>query len=224
MPNTLSEAVNPVRIVFLYFGAQCPWTLWMIEQAKDAADQLGDSIDIVDIIQKPEMAVRYNVFFPFMTIIDNELRIPGPIPAIKLVEIVKGGLKPNQAILKSLKPSGRSKIVYPLTIGNIADTCQLCNYSTAQAREAKCEWASKVKKVTQNDILGFIAYEGKKAIAVVEFLPSPLVPYPLPEKNPKIAFITCIYSIENADLDYREQVLNCLIVYLSNQGYEKIQV
>ncbi|MFX0096028.1 MAG: hypothetical protein ACFFBD_30090, partial [Candidatus Hodarchaeota archaeon] len=34
----------------------------------------------------------------------------------------------------------------------------------------------------------------------------------------------CIYSIENADLDYREQVLNCLIVYLSNQGYEKIQV
>jgi len=49
------------------------------------------------------------------------------------------------------------------------------------------------------------------------------LPYPLPVKAPEIAFITCLYSLEDS-LDYRGQVLEQLMQYLPGAGYKELQV
>ncbi len=66
-------------------------------------------------------------------------------------------------------------------------------------------------------------------MGVVEFLPATVIPYPLPKKEPAIAFITCIYSLSDGfdqgeGPDYRGQVLDHLLGYLSKQAYRKVQV
>ncbi len=220
----MSHKLRKIHLLFLHNGGQCPWHLWMIEQVREAASKLNGTVRIVDITQKPKIAAKYQVFFPLMTVLNDELRIPAPISANELIRIATEGVTEGQTILKPFKPPGTVKKVSPLTVENIIDTCRLCNYDTVQAHRAKQEWAAKTKGAIHDEFLGFAAYEGKKLVGVVEFLPASLVPYPLPETSPAIAFITCIYSIEESKLDYRGQVLEHLIEYLKTQGYKKVQV
>ena len=53
-------------------------------------------------------------------------------------------------------------------------------------------------------------------------MPSPLVSYPLPEKDHSLAFITCIYGLENG-LDYRAGLLEPLFTHLQQHGYRRVQ-
>ncbi|MFX0066144.1 MAG: hypothetical protein ACFFC7_28590 [Candidatus Hermodarchaeota archaeon] len=220
----MSHKLRKIHFLFLHNGGQCPWHVWMIDQVREAANTLNGTVRIVDITQDPEIAAKYQVFFPLMTIINDKLRIPAPISTNKLVKIVTEGVTESQTISKPFRPPGTAKKVSPLTVENIIDTCRLCNYDTVQAHRAKQEWAARTKGAIQDEFLGFASYEGKKLLGAVEFLPASLVPYPLPDKSPTIAFITCIYSTEDSKLDYRGQVLEHLIEYLKTQGYKKVQV
>ncbi|MFX1251872.1 MAG: hypothetical protein ACFFCZ_09710 [Promethearchaeota archaeon] len=220
----MSHELRKIYFLFLHNGGQCPWHLWMMDQVNEAANTLNGTVRIVDITQEPEIATRYRVFSPLMTVINHKLRIPAPISANELVKIATEGVTENQTISKPIKPPGTAKKVSPLTVENIIDTCQLCNYDTVQAHKAKQEWADRTKRTLQDEFLGFTAYEGKQLVGVVEFLPASVVPYPLPDKSPTIAFITCVYSIEESKLDYRGQVLEHLIEYLKAQDYKKVQV
>ena len=212
------------RFLVLHFSGQCPWHSWMIEQARDAATQVDGTVEVVDVMTRPEIADRYRLFFPFMTVIDDTVRLPSPIPADGLVKIAREGVAAKPTIFQSPSPEARAEKVEPLTAENIVDTCSLCIPSSdTRGCQVKQVWASMLKDKVREGVLGLIAYEGKKAVGVVEFLPAPLVPYPLPEKEPTIAFVTCIYSLEDG-LDYRGQVLDHLIDYLPNRGYKKLQV
>lgn len=212
------------RFLVLHFGGQCPWHLWMIEQAKRAATQVDGTVEVVDVMKKPEIAGRYRLFFPFMTVINDKVRLPSPIPATGLVKIAREGVAANPTILQAANPEEQAEKVEPLTVENIVDTCPLCIPSSeTRGCQVKQAWASMLKDKVQEGVLGFITYEVEKAVGVVEFLPAPLVPYPLPKKESTIAFITCIYSLKDG-LDYRGQVLDHLIDYLPNQGYKKLQV
>lgn len=220
------------RFLVLHFGGQCPWHLWAIEQVREAADRVGGSVEVVDVMDKPEMAERYRLFFPFMTIIDDTIRLPSPTVAGELVKIVGEGATTKPTVPQPLGPEARAGRIELLTAGNIGDTCPLCvPDSEARGCQAKRFWAARIEGQVPEGILGFISYEGGRAVGVVEYLPSPLVPYPLPEKDPTIAFITCIYSPSNGlgtdqgeGPDYRGQVLDRLLEDLPGQGYKKLQV
>lgn len=211
-------------LLFLHYDGQCPWHLWMKEQVENAAGELGCKVEIVDLTRNPEAAERHRVFLPFMTIIRDEIRTPGPVPARELVRMAREGMESGKTVLKPLKPEGRAQTVSPLTVENVCDTCRLCNYDTAEACEAKLQWARLVEEASGNEIMGFISYEGDEPVGAIEFVPAPLVPYPLPEKTPATAFITCVYSREDDVLDYRGQVLEHLIGHLPALGYERVRV
>jgi len=213
------------RFLVLHFSGQCPWHSWIIEQARDAATQLDGTVEVIDVMTRPEIAHRYRLFFPNITVIDDTVRLAWPTPADRLVKIAREGIAAKPTILQAPSPQARTEKVEPLTVENIVDTCPLCIPSSeTRGCQVKQAWASMLKDKVQEGVLGFIAYEGEKAVGVVEFLPAPLVPYPLPEKEPTIAFITCIYPFEEDGLDYRGQVLDHLIDYLPHQGYKKLQV
>ncbi|OAA21246.1 GNAT family N-acetyltransferase [Kosmotoga sp. DU53] len=213
------------RFLFLHFGGQCPLHSWMIEQAKTAAARVDGTIEVVDVMKKPELAERYRLFFPFMTIIDGKIRLPSPISANKLVKIAREGITAKPTIQRAPSPKTLAERIEPLTVDNIIDTCSLCIPGNGtDGCQNKQAWASMIKSKSSEKELGFIAYKDEKVVGAVEFLPAPLVPYPLPEKDPAIAFITCIYPYNKDGFDYRDQLLKHLIDYLRNRGYKKLHV
>jgi hypothetical protein len=112
----------------------------------------------------------------------------------------------------------------PLTATNIVKTCRLCiPPEEGHGCLSKADWMTRITRRVPGNVLGFIAYHTDQVVGAVEFLPAALVPYPLPEKAPEIAFITCLYSLENGS-DYRGQVLVCLEEYLRETAFREIQV
>jgi hypothetical protein len=209
----------------LHFGVQCPWQPWVVEQARLAAEKLGGTEQVVDATHRPELATLYKLFWPFMTVIDEKIRLPSPTPVEELVRIATEGEITALPIPETtLGPEAESDRVLSLTASSIADSCSLCNRADEQeACLAKTGWAADITCKVPEGILGFIAYDKGEAAGAVEFLPSPLVPYPLPEKSNEIAFITCIYSFEEG-ADYRGQVLKHLLNHLQDSSYRELQV
>lgn len=212
------------RFLVLHFGAQCPWHSWAIEEVRKAADHASGTCEVIDVLKKPEYAVRYRQFCPFLILINDSIRLSSPMSADELVRIAREGIEAKPTILQVMSPEAEAERVEPLTIENMTDTCMICNWRRdSQEYRAKLTWVSQIKAEVPDGIVGFIAYEKGKAVSFVEFLPSPLIPYPLPEKNAKVAVINCLYPLEDGP-DYRSQVLKRLIDHLRSLGYSKLQV
>jgi hypothetical protein len=218
------------KFCVLHFGRQCPWYLWVIEQAKQAANQTASSFEAIDISERPDMAAHNGCFFPLLTVIDNTIRVASPTPAKDLVSIASNGLIAEPTAYQPAGPQSIAERIEPLSATNIQETCYLCIPESEKAPcLAKNRWATMIEHMMDRSFLGFIAYNENQPAAVVELLPSTLVPYPLPEKKDVIAFITCLYSTsEMADmvekLDYRGFVLNHLLGSLPKYGYKKVQI
>jgi hypothetical protein len=149
----------------------------MIEQARQAAAEVGGTVKVTDISDKPELAAHYRLFFPFMTVIDDAIRLPSPTPADRLIMIVKEGVSSEPTVSQHSGRELRAGQVVPLTVDNIRDTCPLCIPSNQVAGcQAKQAWASIVRARVCDGILGFVAYKGRRAVGVVEFLPAAAVP------------------------------------------------
>lgn len=108
-----------------------------------------------------------------------------------------------------------------LTPKNISNTIPLCIEKEVGALKKK-EWASKISKKIESDFLGLVAFKNGRALGALEFLPSIIVPYPLPEKNEKTAFITCIYSLEERDC--RKELILEFEKRIFKKGFKKISV
>lgn len=114
-----------------------------------------------------------------------------------------------------------------LTTANLAHTFPLCNAPRGcGGADAKSRWASETAAHIPHGVLGYIAYvkdlthPNGRAVAAVEFLPSTLVPYPIPRKDERSAFITCIYPTKEPD--YRHDVLWRLLADLPSYGYSRV--
>jgi hypothetical protein len=196
----------------------------VIEEVRKAAARASGTCEVIDVLEKPKYAVRYRQFCPFLILINNSIRLSSPMSADELVKIAREGIEAKATMLQTLGPEAQAETVEPLTIENLTDTCVICNWRRDSLEyQAKLTWVSQVKEGVPDGIVGFIAYEKGKAVSFVEFFPSPLIPYPLPEKNAKLSVINCLYPLEDGP-DYRNQVLRRLIDYLPQQGYEKVQV
>jgi hypothetical protein len=212
------------HFLFLHFDVQCPWQPWVAEQAREAAKRLNGSVEVVDVSGRTDLAERYRVFFPLLTLINGVLRVPAPTPTAELVRIAVEGMRP--APLEPVYPQekGRAEAVLPLTVDNLKEACRLCvPYQVDTGIADKGTWGKGIAKRLPGGNLGYCAWQAGRLVGAVEYLPSELIPYPIPRKEPKIAFITCLYSLEDGP-DYREQVLERLLEYLAGTGYREVQV
>jgi len=209
--------------LYLHFGGQCPWYLWMLEQVTRAAREVEGEVRIVDVMDEPSYAADYRMYFPFMTIIDDFWRIPAQVAARDLVSIAEDGLPGEPTVQGPKIQVGRLDEVRKMTLANIQETCPLCvPYYESRGCRGKKAWASSIVKESDN-LLGYIGYKNEHVLAAVEMMPATEVPYPLEDKDAKTAFITCLYS-QSGSLDYRADVLAPLIRYLQGQGLNRIQV
>lgn len=212
-------------IQFIYFGGQCPWNEWMIDQIIASAKILEAKYELIDLMEQPEYAKKYYLFFPFTTIIDETIKIPSPLIAGEIIKIVREGFNISKSAHSIIKKEGISERIEPLTINNIQNSCALCNSSINPGYcSSKTIWASKISQQVPNNILGFISYKLGETTAVIEFLPSELMPYPIPLKNKETMFITCIYSSDFYNIDYRGEVLKKACNYLAENNFNKISV
>jgi len=212
------------HFLVLHFGAQCPWYRWVIDQANQAAQELGAEVAVKDVMDHPELAEKHRMFSPFMTIIDGNIRIPGPMGTEALIRMVKESPERKPT---SPEPHGERTgphLIHGLTPDNVKATIPLCIADVRPIADSeKVLWAEEMLRRSGCSLLGFIAFQGDKAKGVVEYLPANLVPYPLPRKDPTIAFITCIYPTE-PDVDYKSPVLKRLLAHLREEGYKELQV
>ena len=65
----------------------------MADQARQAAAETSREFRLVDVSEQPELAARYRLFYPFMTVVDQTLRLPSPMPASELVRIIDQGVE-----------------------------------------------------------------------------------------------------------------------------------
>jgi hypothetical protein len=212
------------HFLLLHFGVQCPWQPWVVEQVREAAKCLNGSVEVLDVSGKPELAERYQLFTPFLILINYVLRVPAPTPAVELVRIAKEGIRPAPLEPLRLQEKGLADAVVPLTVSNLKETCRLCVPDpTGSGIRKKTAWGAGIIKHLPGEKLGFCAWHGGRVVGAVECLPSELIPYPLPRKESEIAFITCLYSLEEGP-DYRQQVLERLLEYLAGTTYREVQV
>jgi hypothetical protein len=152
------------------------------------------------------------------------IRLPSPTRAEELVRIAVEGYIPLPLAPVHQLPEARSGTAMSLTSTNLANTCRLC----IPPKEgcgclSKAAWVTRITRRVPGNVLGFIAYHNDQVVGAVEFLPAVLVPYPIPEKAPGVAFITCLYSLENGSA-YRGQVLESLVEYLQETACWEVQV
>ena len=81
-----------------------------------AAEQLVGTVTVVDVVQRPELAARHRLFFPFMTIIDEAFRVPSPTPSHELVRIATEGLGVSPAPCTACRPEAHAEVILPLTV------------------------------------------------------------------------------------------------------------
>ncbi len=212
------------RIQVLHFGGQCPWHQWVIEQGRQAARELGAEFLVRDVTHHPELAEKHRMFFPFMTVIDDCQRIPSPVLAAELVAMVEQPSNQEPAPAMPYGTTVGEAAIKALTPATVPATIPLCIRGVQPiAARQKVRWAQQMMARYRDSLLGFLACQGQEARGAVEFLPANLVPYPLPQKDPSIAFITCIYPTQR-DVDHKSPVLAKLIQYLWEAGYARLQV
>lgn len=211
-------------LVVLHSGFQCPWHDWVASQAKEAAERLQAEFKQIDIWRDREAAERYRVFCPFLVLIDETLRLSSPFSADQLESFARSGAPSVASEPIAAREPGIPETIVPLTPDNLMDSAHVCGCRTA-CREmvAKQDWYLRVAEGTGSETIGLIGYDEQQAVCHVEFLPSSMSPFPLPDKSPQTAVIHCLYNLEQGP-DFRSALLERTVEYLVGRGYRRVQV
>lgn len=213
----------PKQVSYFYFGRQCPG-FYMGEQARKAADLLGYEYGELDISHRPDIAEQHNLFCAGTIVIDSfHLHFPGRPEQIVESYLAQGPLsgKHNYAPL----PSEEVDDTLPLTPDTLLQAFGLCIPSlTDDQLNFKREWLDNYPQTQQFG--GLIGFKGSTPVAFAEVLRETQIPYPLGEKRPNHAFITCVYSPNEWGLerDYRPSLLKRLVTELKRRGYTALSV
>lgn len=213
----------PKELTYLYFGQQCPGT-YMGEQARRTATLLGCPYVEIDISDRPNLAERYGLFFPGTIRIDSfQLVYPGRPEQIAASYKQRGPLPGVQKYQPLTE--GQVERVTPLTPATAAQAfgCCIPGFGGEECA-AKADWLRRYGAAS--GFCGLIGHTAEHVVGFVEVLPETAVPYPLGEKSPNRAFITCLYSPNEWGLerDYRVSLLQALMAELPQHGYKELSI
>lgn len=201
-----------------YYGDQCPWNSWARGEAKKAADYLRLSIEEFDITH---LSPPVELFFPFSILLKG-ITIAGPVPAQRLIEILKTGKPSEYFEPHSPNPKGSCDSIRLYSGETIVDACRICTNGDNFGIAEKGAW---LERFGGKDHLcaGAVAYSGGRPVAFCEAIPSFESPYAIPAED-SMAFINCIYNAMVEPLDYRAGLLDFFLGRLRALGYSKVGV
>lgn len=211
------------EVVYFYFGKQCPG-YYMGLQAGKAANLLGYTYSEIDISERPDLAVQYNLFCPgTISIEDFQLHYPGKPEQIVESYRTRGPL-PGKHVYEAL-PYDEVDEIIPLIPETAGLAFRICVPSLSDEQVCcKQEWLAIYPQA--REFAGLIGFKKGKPVGFVEVLPETAIPYPIGEKRADRAFITCVYSpIEwGLEYDYRPSLLKHLSSNLKNRGFSGLSV
>ena len=203
------------KIDFYYWGSMCPISNEIIKTLSVYNDIFD--IGLHDITNDFTAAKELNIFFPFLTVVNNEKRYYAPITEAFLQSLTKGIMPIETPYKITMGRIEKSVNIEPITKNNYTLASQCTGRSDCQGCDKKISMYQDIP----DDVIGFMNTDGDTLLGGVEYIPSLLVPYDIP-KGKDIAFITCVY-LSDEDFDYKSAPLRALEEYLQKR-YKKVVV
>lgn len=202
-----------MKLDFYYWGSICPLSIGIIKLLKKYEKYL--SIEYYDITDNFELAKNQNIYFPFLTVIDECYRYYSPLTETFMEQLKCGMLpveKPYRINQGKIEVEGN---LVPITKNNYILAAQ------CTGRKDRMGCLEKCNMYPMNDIFGYMNGKNQTLLGGAEFYPSLKVPYNIP-RSEDIAFITCVYSSDEK-YDFKSKPLKALEKYLAS-SYSKLIV
>lgn len=197
-----------MKLDFYYFSFQCPLNDDMIHLLDEYKDKI--EVHLHDFSTDRSTAAEWRIFYPTLTVLDDEKRYYSPLTRSFLDQAACGKYPNELPFLPPISQKAVELIVSPLKLDTIATACECCGSKSASNCQSKRRFLEKYGL----DIYGFIHQDTSgNLIGGAEYLPSEFVPYPIPH-NRDTAFITCVY-LSDSEQDYKSAPLRALENYLA---------
>jgi hypothetical protein len=209
---------------FFYFGNQCPHNGYLLARVKTLAWKESVTLHLHDITGDEDTCSKYGIFSPQMLLVNDRYRIHGPFSTDRVLELLEEeNTEPSKSSSRQGDDVVRGDLV-PLTPDSALSTCDTCAGSPDPGLcRGKAEWVSEMMKASGAPHLGYLHIIRGRCVGGAEFLPSELVPYPIPGKRPAEAFLTCAY-VSDDEHDYKRHPVERLLRDLKGRGYESVSV
>lgn len=205
-----------MKIDFYYWGSMCPISNEIIQLLDDYNTIF--TINYHDISNDFMVAKQQNIFFPFLTVINDQNRYYSPITA-SFLETLKMGIMPiEEAYQRNQGTIEREADIVPITEHNI----KLSTHCTGRMNCVGCYDKIQMYDGIKDGLIGFMNIENGILLGGVEYYPSLHVPYDVP-KSEDIAFLTCVYMTDTT-FDYKTAPLKALEKHLSKTYKEVIVI
>jgi len=214
----------PMNLKFFYFGNQCPQNCYLLARIKTIAWQEHVPLHLFDLTEDPKPAEQYRIFSPNMLLVNDKYRVHGPFTKEKVNSLLdEEDVKPTEYVVRQSSEVVRGELV-PITPSSALSTSAVCAGTEDEGLcRGKSEWVKDTMTKYNISHLGYIHVIDGTCVGGAEFLPSTVVPYPVPDKRVTNAFLTCSYASDGKK-DYRTHPLERLIKDLREWGYDTISV
>ena len=209
---------------FFYLGNQCPHNCYLLARIKTIAWGERVKLHLFDITDDPETCKKYQVFSPNMLIVNDTYRLHGPFTKERVEALLQDeDTEPKRYVVDQSDDVVTGDLT-PITSNSVLSTSTICSGADDEGLcRGKSEWVERVLRTAGLEHIGYIHSYGGKCVGGAEFLPSTMVPYPIPDKRKDNAFLTCSY-LSDADHDYKTHPLERLVEDLREWGFETLSV
>jgi len=208
---------------FFYFGNQCPHNCYLLARVKTYAFRERVRLHLFDLSEDPRPAAEYRIFSPTMLLANDEYRWHGPFTSEFITSLLEGEVEPSgQTVNQSeIVVRGELSAVDHKSVLSTSNTC--AGSSDEGLCRGKSEWVHGILESHGLSNLGYIHKYGGKCVGGAELLPSEVVPYPIPDKSKKNAYLTCSYLSDDKH-DYKTHPLEALRDNLRYAGFATLSV
>ncbi|MBN1678236.1 MAG: hypothetical protein JW880_06825 [Candidatus Thermoplasmatota archaeon] len=214
----------PLNLKFFYLANQCPHNCYLLARVKTIAWRERIPLHLFDIWNDPATCEKYRIFSPTMLIVNDKYRLHGPFTAERVIAMLSDeGVEPREYSVRQGDDVVRGELA-PITPESVLETAATCaGADDAGLCMGKSEWVQEVLRTTGLKHLGYTHAHDGKCVGGAEFLPSTLVPYPIPDKRESNAFLTCSY-LSDERKDYKTHPLERLSQDLKTWGFDTLSV
>lgn len=214
----------PFNLKFFYMANQCPHNCYLLARIKTLAWQERVPLHLFDIWNDPATCERYRIFSPSMLLVNDKHRLHGPFTAERVLAMLSDeDLEPRAYTVRQSGDvvKGDLTAITPESVLGTGATCAGADDSGLCM--GKSEWVRDVLRTTGLQHLGYVHAHNGACVGGAEFLPSELVPYPIPNKRKGNAFLTCSY-LSDEKKDFRTHPLERLCQDLKEWGFDTLSV
>jgi hypothetical protein len=213
-----------MNLKFFYFGNQCPHNCYLLARIKTIAWHEHVPLKLYDLTEDPGKAEEYRIFSPNLLIVNDKYRLHGPFTNDRVHSMLDDeDIGPTRYVVRQSEDVVRGDLV-PVSTDSVLQTSSACVDSQDRGLcRGKSEWVRDTLFSTLLKHLGYIHRFDGRCVGGAEFLPSLIVPYPVPDKREKNAFLTCSYMSDEKH-DYKTHPLEALERDLAEWGFDTLSV